>query len=82
MKARDFSHVMLHGGIIVFDRYGNTKNNQCRNAIRADWYTKPLGETGIIPWSFETDIPHEKFIIEDEGLPWCEGIVFSVEDLN
>lgn len=33
-------------------------------------------------WSYKTDIPHEKFTIMDEGEKFCEGIIFSMEDLK
>lgn len=36
---------------------------------------------GGVPWTFETDIPHETFSIYEEGEPFCVGIVFSMEDL-
>lgn len=32
-------------------------------------------------WKFETDIPHETFEIEDDGEPYCRGIVLSIKDL-
>lgn len=32
-------------------------------------------------WTFETDIPHETFTIMEDGEPFCEGIVFSMEHL-
>lgn len=33
------------------------------------------------PWTYETDIPHETFRVYEDGELFCEGIVFSVEDL-
>ena len=35
-------------------------------------------------WTYETDIPHAKFIIldNDEGNKWCEGIVFDINNLG
>ena len=32
-------------------------------------------------WAFETKIPCERFKIYDEGELFCEGLVFSVDDL-
>lgn len=32
-------------------------------------------------WTFETEIPCERFKIYDEGELFCEGLVFSVGDL-
>jgi len=33
-------------------------------------------------WTFATTIPHETFIIFEDGEPFCEGIVFSMEHLR
>ena len=33
-------------------------------------------------WSYETDIRHEKFNIWEDGEVFCEGIVFSKEDIK
>lgn len=35
-----------------------------------------------IPWTYETDIPHETFVIYNDGEPYCRGIVFSVDDVR
>lgn len=32
-------------------------------------------------WFYKTDIPHETFMIHEDGELYCEGIVFSVNDL-
>lgn len=32
-------------------------------------------------WICETDIPHESFDILDDGNPYCQGIIFSVDDM-
>jgi len=43
--------------------------------IRAKW------DDGGYSWRYETEIPHEKFVImEDEDL-YCEGIVFKLADV-
>jgi len=33
-------------------------------------------------WTFATTIPHETFTIFEDGEPFCEGIVFSMEHLK
>ncbi len=33
-------------------------------------------------WKFETDIPHEKFTIMEDGEVYGEGIVFAYEDVG
>lgn len=47
----------------------------CEDSIRDD-------EGGIITWTYRTDIPHETFMIYDEGEPYCRAIVFSINDLK
>ena len=36
---------------------------------------------GLITWSYQTDIPHEDFMIYDDDEPYCRGIVFSINDV-
>ena len=31
-----------------------------------------------ICWRYETDIPHETFIVSEDGEPYCQGIVFEL----
>ena len=33
-------------------------------------------------WQFETEIPHAKFIIKEDGENFCEGIVFALADVK
>jgi len=35
-----------------------------------------------ISWEIRTEIPHSKFIIMEDGEEFCEGIVFSLDDLG
>jgi hypothetical protein len=37
---------------------------------------------GSFYWSYDTDIPHEKFHMLEDGEPYCEGIVFNINDLK
>lgn len=43
--------------------------------IEAIW-----GQNGY-SWTYETEIPHEKFDIMEDGEKYCRGIVFSLNDL-
>ena len=45
--------------------------------IEAVWH-----DEGGPCWTFETDIPHETFTIFEDGEPFFEGIVFSMEQLE
>jgi hypothetical protein len=35
-----------------------------------------------LSWTFKTEIPHETFMILDEGEPYCRGIVFALDDVK
>jgi hypothetical protein len=45
--------------------------------IEAVWCEVKVGPC----WIFKTDIPHAKFCINEEGDTFCDGIVFSMDDL-
>ena len=45
--------------------------------IEAIW--SPEGEA--ISWVYRTSIPHATFIVEEDGEPYCRGIVFSLSDV-
>lgn len=69
------------GGVFRVCKYGVYEDEVPANTelktITAVWCA-----TGKPAWSYETDIPHEKFNIFEDGEPFCEGIVFSIDDLN
>ena len=44
----------------------------------AAWIKPVWGEF----WTYETSIPHETFIVNEEGEPYCRGIVFSLDELE
>jgi len=48
------------------------------NLITVVWDDEERGAS----WTYKTDIPHEEFKVYDEGVLYCIGIVFSVDDLN
>lgn len=45
-------------------------------AIKAVW------DGGPISWRYETEIPHVKFLIKEDGEHYCEGIVFDLGDVK
>lgn len=71
------------GGEVYFDKNGVTENEN-DNCIEALWCDNDSkDENGeIITWTYETDIPHETFIIYDDDETYCRGIVFSINDLK
>lgn len=38
-----------------------------------------FGEEGFT-WTYDTEIPHETFIIMEDGETYCRGVVFRAED--
>ena len=44
--------------------------------VKAVWGAKGYS------WIYETSIPHETFEIEEEGDPYCRGIVFLLSDVR
>lgn len=54
------------------------------NYIEAFWCDKTaFDENGnIIAWTYKTDIPHETFMIYEDGAPYCRGIVFNLADVK
>lgn len=51
--------------------------------IKAIWCGEEDDDNGPeIAWTYETDIPHENFMIYECGEPYCRGIVFQIEDVR
>ncbi len=75
------------GGKIFFNRNGvcqdGEKEKDYPNWINAIWCggEKDVDGRGIT-WAYETEIPHETFMIYEGCEPYCRGIVFSINDVN
>lgn len=39
-------------------------------------------EEGDYAWAYRTDIPHHCFDVEEDGEPFCRGIVFNLADAS
>ena len=61
-------------------RYFERKLNA--REIKAIWRPSPSDELDDPPWILKTDIPHESFMIVEEGEPFSRGIVFSLSSLT
>lgn len=61
-------------------RYFERKLNA--REIEAIWRHRPSGEMDDPPWIIKTDIPHETFMIMEDGEPFSRGIVFSLSSLT
>ncbi|OYO76090.1 hypothetical protein C8E03_108134 [Lachnotalea glycerini] len=74
------------GGMIYFDRQGAFgSDGYATNRIEALWCDdkESKDDSGnIITWTYKTDIPHETFMVYEDGEPYCRGIVFSIADLK
>ena len=66
------------GGKVYFDKTGAVLDEEFENSkcIEALWYV------GGAAWTYKTDIPHETFMIYEDGEPYCKAIVFSVEHVG
>lgn len=60
-------------------------NDRCPHFIRAQKEAAKIealwcaGET--VSWTYETSIPHATFTINEDGEPYCVGIVFALADV-
>ena len=74
----------FEGGRIYFNKKGVIRNKDnvksSDKVIEALWNDKNALDENmeIIPWTYKTDIPHETFMIMENGKPYCRGIVFSI----
>lgn len=71
------------GGKVYFDKTGAVldeefENSKCIEALWCDDDTKDENG-GLITWTYKTDIPHETFMIYEDGESYCRGIVFSID---
>ena len=71
------------GGRVYFDRNGvNQEEEELPNWIDAKW-CKGTNKDGIhATWTYETEIPCERFDIWKANEIYCVGLVFSIEDLK
>lgn len=53
----------------------------CKKYLENYGYIEAKWNENGIPWTYETDIPHETFRVYDEGKLYCIGIVFSVDNI-
>lgn len=78
------------GGEFLFTRSGRLVNRcdegddcpyfsdiaKTATVVEAKW-----ADASGLAWSYDTAIPHEKFVILEDGDPYCEGIVFALADV-
>lgn len=74
------------GGKVYFDKTGAVLDEEFENSrcIEAVWCDKERADDNgnVIAWTYKTDIPHETFMIYEDGEPYCEAIVFNIADTS
>ena len=68
------------GGKVYISKRG-VEENKTKNMIEALWCQAEDENGVVIPWAYETEIPHETFLVMDAGKVYCRGIVFNLEDV-
>lgn len=74
------------GGKVFFDRnevcQDSEEEKNYPNWINAVWDRDEDESGNMITWTYETEIPHETFMIYEGGESYCRGIVFSIDDVR
>lgn len=68
------------GGRVYISKNG-VEEDKTKNVINALWCDAEDENSVVIPWAYETKIPHETFYVIDAGEVYCRGIVFNLEDV-
>ena len=69
------------GGKVYIPKRG-VEENKTKNMIEALWCQTKDENGVVIPWAYETKIPHETFLVMDAGEVYCRGIMFNVNDVK
>lgn len=73
----------FNGGRVYFDKSGVSQDGEKRsNWIDAKWCSGKNRNGQPATWTYETDIPCERFDMYEMGELYCEGLVFSVDNLK
>lgn len=72
----------FEGGNVYFTRDGVEHEGKTPNVIKALWCNETDDCGIIIPWTYETDIPHQTFDVIRDGRVYCKGIVFSIDNIR
>ena len=73
------------GGKVFFGRnevcQDSEEEKDFPNWINAVWNRSEDENGNLITWTYETEIPHETFMIYEDAELYCRGVVFHVADL-
>lgn len=74
----------VEGGKVFIDKEGVCNNGEETPNMIEGIYCEEKDEDGeIIPWTFQTTIPHETFLIyEDTNEIYSKAIVFHIKDIQ
>ena len=70
------------GGKVYFTKSRVEYEKKTKNMIKALWCEANDDNGAVIPWAYETEIPHETFMVYDAGDAYCRGIVFSIDGVK
>ena len=71
----------FNGGKVYISKRG-VEEKKTKNMIEALWCQTEDKNGVVIPWAYETKIPHETFLVMDAGEVYCRGIMFNVNDVK
>ena len=71
------------GGVVTFDEYGTSDDGyEHANKLQVRWMKDFDDNNYLISFSYCIGIPHETFMVYDEGYPYCRGLVFFMDDMK
>ncbi len=88
---------LIDGGEVFVRPSGLVKQPECDCQHAADWFNNAKKDSrkiealwcrnidrsqSEISWQYKTEIPHETFVIMDDGRTYCRGIAFKVSDIR
>lgn len=82
--------VGCYGGGAAYLTKDGLLTNDCDEGDRCPYFAKIRQQAAPIKaewdergfsWVYETDIPHVKFVIREDDVNYCEGIVFALADV-
>ena len=78
----DGGKVYFNKNEVCQDKTDRSAFDNYSNSINAVWDGDTDKNGKSITWTYETDIPHETFMIYEGGEPYCRGIVFNIAGLK
>jgi hypothetical protein len=70
------------GGKAYVSSEGKLVKKKSGQAIKATWCPRDGEGNVYASWLIDTDIPHHKFDIMEDGELYCRGLIFSLSDVQ